>query len=428
MSGNDSPDLAVTVAGVKMRNPIAVGPIGGLLINPRRSTPEMHAEMLLKHVEAGAGYICLPGTAHISEELLADLEKKAKPFEYTRFSKFRFMRIETEGQGREGLYMALSIGVPPKWLARVFRGETRKIIEILKQKKPQDVPLIANVIGLGAFPETYAMGAKACEEAGVDLIEVNLGCTAGPSQEGAVDDYFEKEFPLYFPGALIGDQPDLAESITRAVVQAVNIPVGIKLSPETGYPRIVEVARRVRDAGARFVTCSHCAVTIVPPDIYRSGKPKWSFMDGNPFVGGCGNWLRLIVYKQVSAIAKFVPGIDIVALGGLGVPEHIVEAMMLGAKVTPLVTDVMYDGRSLIRKHIRFLTKYMKEQGYQSVNDFIGLGLEHVKPINKIDFMPDRVFAEVDPLECSGCARCTDHVCLATYMENSVAKVKVEDR
>jgi len=427
MSNNDAIELAVTLAGVKMRSPIGVGSIGTPLVNFRYLTPERHAEVLLGHVEAGAGYICLPTITCVPDELLADLETKAKPFNYSRGMPYpRFMRIETEGYGVEGLYFALSPGIAPTGSARAFRI-TRKMIDILKHKKPPDVPIIASVAGLGAFPETLVAGAKALEEAGVDLIELNLSCGLSTALEGALECYFEGSFPLYFAGSLVGDQPHLAERITGAVAEAVNKPVGVKLSPETGYPRIVELARRVRDAGAKFVNCGNGAVTIAPPDIYDHGKPKWPFMDGNPFVAGSGTWLRMIVYKQVAAIAKFVPGIDVIATGGLTAPQHAIEAMMLGAKATQRVTALLYDGRRSIRKDIQFLTRYVKEQGYQSVNDFTGLGLEYVRPINNIDFMPGKAVAEVDPLACTGCMQCTDHVCLAMSADHGVAKVKIDE-
>jgi dihydropyrimidine dehydrogenase (NAD+) subunit PreA len=427
MGGNDDIELAVTLAGVKMRSSIGIGSIGTPLVNFKYLTPERHAEVLLGHVAAGAGYICLPAIMCVPDELLAALQAKAKPFNYDSGMPCpRFMRIETEGYGLEGLYFALSPGTAPAGSASAF-PITQKMIDILKRQKPPNVPIIASVAGLGAFPETFVTCAKALEEAGVDLIELDMSCGLSTALEGALECYFEGSFPLYFAGSLVGDQPHLAESVTRAVAEAVNKPVGVKLSPETGYPRIVELARRVKDAGARFINCGGGAITIAPPDIYGHGKPIWPFMDGNPFVAGSGNYLRMTVYKQVAAIAKFAPGIDVVATGGLTVPQHTVEVMMLGAKATERVTALLYGGRQLIRKNIQFLTKYMKEQGYRSVNDFIGLGLEYIKPINKVDFMPGKVVAEVDHLICTGCMRCTDHVCLAMSADHGVARVKVDE-
>ena len=135
----------------------------------------------------------------------------------------------------------------------------------------------------------------------------------------------------------------------------------------------------------------------------------------------------MIAYKQVATVAKYAPGLDIIACGGITVPEHIVEAMMLGAKATETVTGVLYAGRNLLRRDIRFLTQYMKEQHYNSLEDFVGLGLDFIKPAEQLDFSPGMVCAEIDPLKCTGCGRCTDNICLATYLEDGVAKVVVED-
>ena len=97
---------------------------------------------------------------------------------------------------------------------------------------------------------------------------------------------------------------------------------------------------------------------------------------------------------------------------------------MLGARSVQSVTGLLYRGRNLIKRDIQFLTKYMSEQGYQSVDDFIGLGLEYVKPINRTDFMPGKVVAEVDPSKCNGCGLCADHICLATHLEKGTAMVE----
>jgi dihydropyrimidine dehydrogenase (NAD+) subunit PreA len=428
MTKSELRGLETTLAGIKMRGPIGVGSIGQPFVDLRRLTPEMHADVLLKHVQAGAGFICLPGTTHVPDDLLAELLARAKPFDFTRgLPGGRHMRIETPGFGLEGWYLATSLAFSPKGSARQFQWQTAKVIEILRQEKPPDVPLIANVVGLGAFTETYVATAKACEAAGVDLIEINVGCGAAAALEGAEDSYLGEEFPLYIGGSLIGDRPDLVERITKDVVRAVGIPVGVKISAETGFPRIVELARRIRDAGAKFMNCCHAATTIAPPDIYHEGKPKWPFMNGNPFVAGSGNWLRMISYKQIAAIAKFVPGIELAACGGLVTPEHVVEAMMLGARVTQTATGVMYRGRGLLGRSVRFLTNYMEDQRYRSVEDFIGLGLKYVIPVNKIDFQAGKIFAYIDAAKCTGCGRCTQHFCLATFLENGIANVRVED-
>ena len=72
--------------------------------------------------------------------------------------------------------------------------------------------------------------------------------------------------------------------------------------------------------------------------------------------------MRSICYRDIAAIARFVPGIDITAAGGLVSPGHYVEAMMLGAKLVQPCTGVIEQGRSLIRKGNTFLKKTMLPQ------------------------------------------------------------------
>ena len=144
------------------------------------------------------------------------------------------------------------------------------------------------------------------------------------------------------------------------------------------------------------------------------------------FCAGSGIFLRQIVYKQISAIARYVPGLDIICTGGLTIPEHVIEAMMLGANVTQFVTAMMYEGRNAIKKNVEFLKDYMKDQGYKSVNEFRGLALQHFKPSVDMDFKAGRIYAQIDEDKCTGCRRCINHICCATYMEGKKARVDVE--
>ena len=71
-------DLSVDLAGVKLRTPVGVGSIGAPSVRPERLTLDLYAEIFLKHIAAGAGFICLPHTVHVPDPLLADLEKRAE--------------------------------------------------------------------------------------------------------------------------------------------------------------------------------------------------------------------------------------------------------------------------------------------------------------------------------------------------------------
>ncbi|MFH1652002.1 MAG: tRNA-dihydrouridine synthase, partial [Chloroflexota bacterium] len=358
-----SPDFHVTMAGVPFPSPLGVAAVGNHWGRALYREPENYAEanagILLKHVRAGAGFIYVTGT-FVREETVARLHESARAEERPSRAKGIGRRVLRAGEhnapyGVEGLYLVTA----PFWITaeeeKMATPAREQLMKLLKQKKPADVPIIANCGGLGDLPETYVDSARRWEELGADMVEINLSCPQPPAMKGAVEDFFAEKFPARFMGSLVGDNPDLAEKIIRAVVKAVRIPVGVKLSPENGFPRVVGTVRMIRDAGAKFVQVFNSATGIAPPDIYQRGKPRWPFADGNPFCLAAGSWLRVLCYRDVAAISRFVPGIDVGASGGLVAPEHCIEAMMLGARLTQLCTGIVEQGRDLLRRSRSFL-------------------------------------------------------------------------
>src|SRR3970040_2329952 len=77
---------------------------------------------------------------------------------------------------------------------------------------------------------------RTIEDCGIKLVELNFGCPHPAMMPGV------------HGGSMIGQDPAVAAEVTRAVVEAVKIPVMIKLTPDQSKP--VEVARAVKEAGA----------------------------------------------------------------------------------------------------------------------------------------------------------------------------------
>ncbi len=95
----------------------------------------------------------------------------------------------------------------------------------------------------GRDPETMAVAAKAAVEFAPDFIDINMGCPA-PKVAGNL-----------CGSSLMRDVP-LAESIVKAVVDAVDIPVTVKM--RTGWDsdclNAPELAKRCEAAGASMIT------------------------------------------------------------------------------------------------------------------------------------------------------------------------------
>lgn len=114
---------------------------------------------------------------------------------------------------------------------------TREMLRIDEREHPVSMQIF------GADPDTMAKAACAVEKAGADIVDINMGCPVKKvvrNGEGS---------------ALLRDLPR-AEAIVRAVVEAVAIPVTVKM--RTGWDddsfTAPELAKRVEAAGAAAVT------------------------------------------------------------------------------------------------------------------------------------------------------------------------------
>jgi dihydroorotate dehydrogenase/NAD-dependent dihydropyrimidine dehydrogenase PreA subunit len=426
---SDSPGLDVTLAGVRFRSPIGLGPIGGgsHFGKPDADTDrerETSLRFLLEHVRAGSSCLYL-NFSYLTEATLDKLLEGTDPKDSPRSMAAggeRFLRAQTPvaPYGLEGLYSTVSPGpsTPRMEAVEATLLSQRKLIDALKGELPAGVPIIGGVVGCGGLPDAYVDAARKCEELGLDLVELNFHCPLQAGMRGGVDNALDRRFPPFSQGGLMGEHPDVVEKIVREVVGAVKIPVGAKFSAEVGFPRIVDIARRVKDAGAKYIHVGGAAVGIAPPDIYNGGRPLWPFADGNPFCLTSGSWMRRVCYRDVAAVARFVPGLDIAASGGLVTPEHCVEAMMLGATVTQLCAGVIEQGRSLLRRSNAFLQDFLVEQGYGGAQELVGLGQQYIKYPEDVDLRPGQVVSSLDGSKCTRCGHCLNNLCIAIQSDH----------
>lgn len=123
-------------------------------------------------------------------------------------------------------------------MALIYNNQkTKTIMNLEYEKEPVCVQIF------GSKPETMAQGAKLIEEAGAHIIDINMGCPAPKivkNNEGS---------------ALMKDL-DCAERIVKAVVQAVKVPVTVKMRKgwDDQSVNAMELAQRVEAQGAAAVT------------------------------------------------------------------------------------------------------------------------------------------------------------------------------
>jgi nifR3 family TIM-barrel protein len=122
-------------------------------------------------------------------------------------------------------------------------GISRKVKATLKLLKslPEERPLGVQIFG--PEPETLAEAAKALEEWGVDLIDINMGCPVRKVVQGG-------------SGAALLKEPGRIRKILKAVRKATSLPLTIKI--RTGWDEknknFLEVARIAEENGADAIT------------------------------------------------------------------------------------------------------------------------------------------------------------------------------
>jgi len=99
----------------------------------------------------------------------------------------------------------------------------------LPELRKHDLAVIANISG--NTPEEYGIMCEKLSAAGVDMIEVNISC---PNVKAG--------------GLAYGTKPELAAEVTKMAKEHATVPVMVKLSPNV--TDITEIARAVADAGA----------------------------------------------------------------------------------------------------------------------------------------------------------------------------------
>jgi tRNA-dihydrouridine synthase B len=109
---------------------------------------------------------------------------------------------------------------------------------------PDERPLAVQIFG--SDPARMALGARMAEEAGADVIDINLGCPVSKvTKTGA--------------GASLLEQPDLACRIVEAVAKAVRVPVTVKMRRG-----LADGSRACLELGPRLVEAGAAALTLHP--------------------------------------------------------------------------------------------------------------------------------------------------------------------
>ena len=280
---------------------------------------------------------------------------------------------------------------------RLDLEEAQRLIE--EAKKRTSLVLFSNITHDAGDPEGWARLARAMEEAGADLIEANFICpniTLTAQQLAARSDGEQGERG----GAITGQDPEAARQVTRALKEAVDIPVICKLTPNV--TDITAIALACQEGGADGVCLAGAQLSLPPVDIYNPDA-IYPLLRGASMGSLGGPASRLMGYAAVAQTARRVT-VPIIGGGGLQTWEHAIQYMMWGACLVTACTEIMWRGWDVVTRIVEGMEEFRTEQGYSSYEAIIGRALANLRPAAELETLAGAPIVDLE--RCSGCGFC----------------------
>ena len=301
--------------------------------------------------------------------------------------------------------MAISlIGPPFPNLTSVEYG-----INLIKHLRNgiKDAILIGSIINSGTSEEITRAAVRIIEN-GANAIELNLSC----------------------PNMKISDSKIKITGVTSRLIKKicdiVEKPISLKLSPTTNYDYILDDKKTMSMISG--ITINNAYLGLVPPDI-KSTKSPFNRSDYWSPTGIYGPFERMLTYYSLYTIQQKTKkyGIDISCVGGLVEGRHVIEAILLGASTVQLSSGILWKSTRLIEQSNTILYEYMKENGYESLEEFRGKSLDYIvdstADVEEYKSGGEKLkwqmpIPHILENRCKVCLECINSSCLALSIDN----------
>ncbi len=257
-------------------------------------------------------------------------------------------------------------------------------VEDLKKRYPEQVLLVSI---MASTEDEWKEITRRVQDAGADMIECSFSCPHGMPERGM--------------GSAVGQDAELTYERARWVVEAADVPVLIKLTPNVTDMR--PIAEKVKEAGAAGVTCINTVKALLGFDL-DTFAPLPS-VDGRSTAGGySGPAIKPIALRFVADVAKDV-GISVAGVGGVVTWQDAVEFMLAGAGIVQVCTAVMRYGYDIVEELKEGLELFLEDKGLVSPRELVGKGLPNVVSHEALS-RAYKVRASIDEDRCVGCGAC----------------------
>lgn len=230
---------------------------------------------------------------------------------------------------------------------------------------------------------------KRCEDVGVDGFELNFGCPHGMCERGM--------------GSAVGQNPDVAATITSWVKEVATKPVIVKLTPN--ITNICAAGLGAQRGGADAVSLINTINSVTGIDL-ATMTPR-PVVNGQTTHGGyCGPAVKPIALNMVSELATHPDfHLPISGIGGIETWEDAVEFLLMGATTVQVCTAVMHYGFRIVTDLREGLNNYLATQGLTRPSELTGLAAKKLRKWEQLD-LNYKVVAKINEDTCIKCQLC----------------------
>lgn len=330
-------DLSLEFAGLRLRNPVivAAGPWS------------RNGAAIQRAMDAGAAAV-------VTSTVTLEAARSPSPHLFLGGGQ-----AGQEGQFNTMLYSDMQLERWEREVERLHRGDCCLIVSIW-----------------GSSPSELGYLAGRAERMGADALEVSISAPLGTRNE------------------LLSGYPREIREYLQAAVEAVEIPVLVKLSYEAANAR--GFLASLSQAGVRGVTAidSLKGLSGVDLETCRARMPTYGGYSGAP--------IRPVALATVATLRQLTD-LPICGCGGIRTAEEALEFLMLGAGAVQLASGILREGCGLISRVVEDLERWLEDHGYPSAEAVVGRALDSLRPFEDIPRLPLAVRLTG---RCDGCGRC----------------------
>lgn len=351
-------DLTANYAGLKLKNPVIVA----------SATPTISLDTLKRSVDSGAGALVTKSVVFSKPWIEGWPHKPGERCGCNHRPRFTLVNKDIEfdrGLHARGALYSLACLAEPYPTPEEWAPVMEKI------KAYTDIPIIVSICAAEKDYDEWQRLAKLVQDMGADAIETSM-------HHMPYNNYTDPE-------------------IVRAVKDVVKVPVVPK--PMVPWEDPVAIGKALVEKGADGITAiGNQPLRAVEVDIDRE-----DFFFAPTILAWRGPWFRPVGLNWILQLARTV-NVPLSGVTGVASYKDVVKYILCGADTVQVCTAIYVEGYEVIAKMVDGLAEWMKDHGYQSINDFKGKLVKKWRPITEIESNPP-VKAAVNE-DCTGCGFC----------------------